>query len=201
MIFRSCSFVSFRDWIDSKFIAHALNIYLLFRAVESTNAEQEKPSLIFHPVKLLSFLQSKTFMVFICSRVTTANWKTSRFIALSAECLPHQTLSHASSDAACSTVHISPHYTWYSAPSLVLTWPLCLPSNDGDDAKKLGKHSWHFQRFSRGSESWKLLEIVGKIIKFMSRDSLSRNSVFTKVSISQKVTKVYFRAANDFSLR
>lgn len=37
ILLRSCSFVSIRDWIDSKFIAHALNIYLLFRAIESTN--------------------------------------------------------------------------------------------------------------------------------------------------------------------
>lgn len=82
------------EWIDSKFIAHALNIYLLFRVGGETAGRALPPALRFdlspwRETCRFSFLQSKTFMVFICSRVTTANWKTSRFIALSAFCLPH----------------------------------------------------------------------------------------------------------------
>lgn len=56
-------------------------------------------------------LQSKTFMVFMCSRVTTVEWKMSRFIALSALCVYLiKNCSHASSDATLPAVHISPRY-------------------------------------------------------------------------------------------
>lgn len=55
----------------------------------------------------------------MCSRVSTVNCKTSRFIALSAECLPHQTLSPMHSRMQLVSVHISPHYTWYWASLLV----------------------------------------------------------------------------------
>lgn len=84
-------------------------------------------SLIFHPEKLLvspPFLQSKTFMVFVRSRVTAGELKKeSRFIALSVLCLPHQMLSHASSDAASRCSYFTSLYP-VSLPLLLLRFPL-----------------------------------------------------------------------------
>lgn len=133
------SFAPIRDWIDREFIAHALNIYLCVQGArfDCRRAAESHSSLTFprqlrvwsftlknFSSLLLFFLQSKTFMVFVRSRVTTGELKKeSRFIALSVLCLPHQMLSHASSDAAPRCSYFTSLYP-VSLPLLLLRSPL-----------------------------------------------------------------------------